>query len=1503
MRPGQPRDWTRLAAKPQSVARGKYIHPKLTLACRRWHSPANVVGTRMTQDWRTGLFTRRPGLRGRRHMAAIFISHRSSDNADATQLKHWLADQGYKHFFLDFDPADGIPAGVDWEQTIYHHLRQCQALLIVLTPDWLASKWCFAELTLAREQGKAVFVVRTKPLQGGSVIPALQEVDLIEDRDGALAKLARGLKERGLDPRDAFDRRPERPIYPGLNAFEEEDAANFFGRSEESWRAVESLQRLRRQGRGASRLLLIAGASGSGKSSLMRAGTIPRLKKYPGQWLPIRPFRRGADAIAELGYALAWAFMQCKGTHAREITAELRAAAARADGECLRTLARELRLAAGSPEATVLIAIDQVEELLASNVKESANYLLHLLGDALSEADRELMAIATIRSDALGLWQQHPAVRGIEGRPELTFETFPLGPMPLDRIPEIIRGPARYIRLEIDDELVDAVRADVKTSDALPLLAYTLQQLHTRSGQDGGLTLPAYVQLGRLEGSIRKIADESIDLQRLSTDDREALRTAFVPTLIRATEVGGFARDRTLREQLPRRADPLVQKLVDAHLLVTDRDNQGRETVEIAHEALLQAWPTLISWLVEDRDKLRQHNAIERAAKDWDEGHRKADLLVHRDGRLTDATDLVAEKRFAFRPGSVEESYLDACVADQNAREAAAQTQRDRQLKDAQNLADEKALLAETEKKAASNLRRRAIVAAVAALAALLLLVIAIVLWRKSEAQKIEAEREAHLAQVSRLAAQASSVRRRYPQRSVLLAVEAVLAAKSFLKEQVPVAEEALRESLSGIGGRPIARAQGSIWAVANTKDRLWVVTAESEKGKPNWTLQANDLSNSRKLDLGRAQSSDVAISLDLRWLVTIGDDGSARIWDLTAAPAVRTLVPQDGGKKRVSSVAVSSDSSWIATLEDYNIVRLWHFASRSITVERIVQIRYGGPTLAISPNARWLAVSGFRNLSLYDLSVQNLSPNPIQLTPGEDFNSISFSPDGHWLVAGSGDGVLRLWDLTLQNPNSHPLLFFGHEGRVGVVTFSPDSEYLVSGGEDATARAWDLKSPDPTSSAVVFRGHEGAIRAVSISADGTLLTTGSLDGTVRVWPLKALEASADPILVSNQALGISELAISSDNHWLATGGFNGQVRLWDITTTPLATSPLLLSNADYSEEIWALAISPDSRWLATGDIEGEILLWDLHSPSPAATIKVLRGHTATVHHISFTQDGHWLVSVSSDATTRMWDLRGSEPEAHQIVLKGDSTRIYSLALSPDNLWLATGDSDGRLKLWDLMAVDHKETPLVFAAHKDRVFDIIITADSHFLITGSDDKTTRIWDLKKIRREAQPIVLEGEAAGISKDSRWLVTIYDGKTARLYDLKCKSPRTTFISLSGHESLINSVAVSNDNRLLVTASEDGTVRVWDLNSKDIARSPVVLRGHRGAIRRIDISPDNRLIATGGRDNQLRLWLLQQSDLINVARTTAGRNLKNGEWTLYFPTEPYRKTFPDLPGPEPE
>lgn len=593
-------------------------------------------------------------------MTAIFVSHRSSDNAEAQALKDWLGAQGHEQLFLDFDPADGIPAGVDWEQRLYQELRRCQALLIVLTPAWLESMWCRNELAIAREKGKAVFIVRVKPCDTGPLIPAIQEVDLTADRDGGLAKLARGLKEHGLDPASAFDWRPGRPIYPGLAAFDVEDAAIFFGRSEESWQVVETLRRMRLQAVGSPKLLLITGASGSGKSSLMRAGVLARLRKEQASWIVARPFRRGGNALGALADAIAWAYPP------GQRPASLDAITTRLAGEDgprqLIAMVRDLRLALDRPDATLVLALDQAEEVLAARQAADAAHLLDLLRTTLAEAGNEILVLATIRSDRLGDWQQHGSIKAAAEHGEFPFEISPLGPMPMARIGEIVRGPAGYEGLGVEDELVEAIRADTNTPDALPLLAYTLRYLHDHFADDGRLALAEYRSFGGLEGSIRSQADAAIQIARMSEEDLRALKEAFIPGLVRATGDGGFSRSRARLATLPARAEPHLRRLIDdARVLLTDRDEQGNVTVEVAHEALLRVWPLLEKWIREDADDLRRFEAIQRAAKDSAQNPGDPSFLVHLGPRLSAAEGLARQKRFADRLVQSEVDYLAAC--------------------------------------------------------------------------------------------------------------------------------------------------------------------------------------------------------------------------------------------------------------------------------------------------------------------------------------------------------------------------------------------------------------------------------------------------------------------------------------------------------------------------------------------------------------------------------------------------------------------------------------------------------------------------------------------------------------------------------------------------------------------------------------------------------------------------------------------------------------------------
>jgi len=304
-------------------------------------------------------------------MAAIFVSHSAKDNAEADAMGAWLEGQGHKSYFIDYDEQSGIGAGSKWEQVLYQRLRQCQAVVALVSPNWIESKWCFAEMIQAREKGKPIFPVKLEPCELPEILSGIQGIDLSVDKDRGYRRLASSLKQQGLDPSDIFVPDPTRALYPGFPAFEEADAAVFFGRSAEILSARETLEALRRHNRDVPRLVLFLGSSGSGKSSLIRAGLIPRLKKDEKNWLPIRPFRPQdePDPLDALAFAIAGTYkdlhLACDSDLLR---GRLRSAAASTpiDGGELLRIVRELASAANRREATVLLTVDQAEELLNS---------------------------------------------------------------------------------------------------------------------------------------------------------------------------------------------------------------------------------------------------------------------------------------------------------------------------------------------------------------------------------------------------------------------------------------------------------------------------------------------------------------------------------------------------------------------------------------------------------------------------------------------------------------------------------------------------------------------------------------------------------------------------------------------------------------------------------------------------------------------------------------------------------------------------------------------------------------------------------------------------------------------------------------------------------------------------------------------------------------------------------------------------------------------------------
>ncbi len=597
-------------------------------------------------------------------MAHIFVSHSTLDEEQAKRLLAWLRAEGFDQTFLDVDKHGGIAPGTEWEKKLYREMVRAEAVILVLTKNWLDSKWCFVEFAQARALGKAIFPLIETPKGETYVAPDIQNLDLTLDRVGGLERLAVELRRIALDAQGQFPWDIARSPFPGLLAFDEADAAVYFGRDDDIRRLIERLNARRAQG--GAQLIVLLGASGSGKSSLMRAGLLPRLKRDKRNWIVLPPFRPQLHPIDELAQTVTIALGQ---------PAEWRTWRERFSGpnvlDALFELARDLRAAHGGNEAQILISIDQGEELFGAADKNEAAQFFTLLNAMLDER-LPFLTLMGLRSDYLNQVQQTAALTA-------PFEEFSLKPMPIDRVRQIIEGPAQVAGLHVDGALVTAAMKDAATDDALPLLAFALRELYDRSGKSKQFSLTDYRALGDdsqglspLENVVRRRAEEVLSAAKPGADDLAALKEAFVPAMVRINAEGEYVRRPARLDDLPAKALPLLDRLGKARLLVT-RQEDKTTYVEVAHEALLRKWPLLRGWIDEEREFLIGKEQLKQELNDW-EGAAEAQK---NDALLTGLKLTRARLWLSERPrqlSNAERDFITASVA----RQAAEQTRRER---------------------------------------------------------------------------------------------------------------------------------------------------------------------------------------------------------------------------------------------------------------------------------------------------------------------------------------------------------------------------------------------------------------------------------------------------------------------------------------------------------------------------------------------------------------------------------------------------------------------------------------------------------------------------------------------------------------------------------------------------------------------------------------------------------------------------------------------------------
>lgn len=541
-------------------------------------------------------------------MPAIFISHSSRDQKIADEVTAAIRRLGFEEVFLDFDKDTGIGAGADWEKTLYENLSRCHAIILLLTPNWLTSTWCRIELSHARALGKVILPIISEPLGQGFVLPEIQAVDLVDWNADGLARIEQRLQAITNELARGFRLDPNRPPYPGIHAFEAEDAAIYFGRDDETRAVIEKLNA--RRTKGGSRFLLVIGASGAGKSSLLKAGVLPQLARRRDQWLLLPVMRPEKTPLEALAKALAQRLD--RENDWRALYDDLRDpnAAGR-----IAQIIQDLRVGE-SRAATILLPIDQFEELFTVAEPDERASLLTLLATILEPAlGLPLMVIATGRADVLQGLLETSALAPL-------MDTTPLLPMPLDRVPQLVRGPAAVASLVVEPGLPEGIMRDVENPEALPLLAYTLHLLHERS-QDKRLTLDAYRALGDgdlnpVQNAVRLGADEAIARLKPTEQEMAALRDAFIPHLVRLRlDDKRHVRQPAPLAALPREAERLIHALIEARLLASRTSDRGVPVVEVVHEALFSAWPTLKGWLDDEQDFLADIERLKGAQETW----------------------------------------------------------------------------------------------------------------------------------------------------------------------------------------------------------------------------------------------------------------------------------------------------------------------------------------------------------------------------------------------------------------------------------------------------------------------------------------------------------------------------------------------------------------------------------------------------------------------------------------------------------------------------------------------------------------------------------------------------------------------------------------------------------------------------------------------------------------------------------------------------------------------
>lgn len=1301
-------------------------------------------------------------------------------------------------------------------------------------PGWIKTRLEFAyELTVLRERAgltvrdvATITGIQASTMGGyfsGRHVPALKPptvlIDILKacgvkgtaEIEAWMAALARVRRLPG--PRPASLPLP----YRGLESYRPNDGEWFFGR--EALTELLAARVTKRCVDGG--LVMVVGPSGSGKSSLLQAGLLagvvdgslaPGSQQWP--WVlftpgehPLQALVRQLHRAAVTGASdAAWLTDADPDGASRvidSIPAMIAACGGRAEGTPVDSFGHA---------RTLLIVVDQFEEVFSLHVAEDERQAFigallsagrYTRGAAPAEhgpVDHDpvstVVVVLGMRADFYA-----QAIRYTDLVPALQDELLVVGPMTPEELRRVIVEPANKARTDVGEGLVEVILHDLAPTGAalrvghdagaLPLLSHALLTTW-QQGHQHALTIADYRASGGIRDAIARSAEHVFEA--LTVIDRDLARQLFL-RLVHISDDAADTRRRATHAELSGGSSDtdeirarVLRNFVDARLLTSDTD-----TIEITHEALLDAWPRLHEWIDTDRAGLRTYRQLTDAAREWRHSDRDSGAL-YRGTRLDLAREWAADPAHRRDLNELECEFLDHSIRHD---------------------LDER----QTRKRRSRRLHQ--LVVSLTVLLLVAAITTGLALQQRAGAQRASrvAERVRDVAISRQVAGDANDLRASDP------ALAGQLALAAFRVHATPEARSNLLEAAAG----PLAtriRASTSTMAVAVAADRLMAV-GDADGNIRLWNIATSNRPRRVGAIWSGAHATLFAAALrpDGRMLAVGGTDATLSLWDIADPDHPAPLPTPTGITSTVYALAFSPDGTSLVAGTDTQGVLVWDLRDPT-TPHRLPGPPHdpAGPVhaLAISPDGRLLAAAGADNMvRLWNDHATRFTEAGSTRGPTGTVYSLAFSPHSDTVAAASADRSVYLWKLRQPAPPERigpPLGQF--TAYVNTVAFSPDGTRLSAGGADGSVLIWNL----PSRRLLQQLPHPGPV-TTTVFLTGDALLTGAADGYARIWPL--------PGAVLTAANSVFTVAFTPHSHMLAVNSESsstiaGAVDWWNVADTHHATpaAPSIPSPAGPGRFCGAAALSPDGNILAVGGLDGSTRLWNVSNPSqPQQLGQILRGPIQLIEALAFSPDSRTLAVGGDDHTIWMWDLTTPDRPRRLATLTDPTNLVFGLAFDPSGRLLAAASADRDTYLYNVSDPAHPKFLHQLTGPASYAYTVAFSPNDRVLAVGSADKTIRLWNITNPadpHQIGQPLTgptnyiysvafnPDGTvlASGSTDGSVWLWNISRPQTPQAVATLRTAPA------------VFTIAFSRDGNTIAAGAADGSVHLWQTDPTSAA-----------------------------------------------------------------------------------